>query len=198
MSALSTTRPVFHSEADFQLALAWQILSLHPQARIRLERRVLWQPTVALDVLIVLAEQTFALELKYLKANLQLELDGEPFDLRAGAGDVERYDVLRDLVRLERVVNEEVANAGCALVLSNAASFWTGSPSRITGYDAFRIHEGRVLTGNLAWGPTAGPGTRTNRETEIQLRGSYECRWQPYSRLPSARNGELRYLALVV
>ena len=36
MAALARMRPLFHSEADFQHAFAWQLRSAHPDARIRL------------------------------------------------------------------------------------------------------------------------------------------------------------------
>jgi hypothetical protein len=39
LARLARNRPVFHSEADFQHALAWEIHSLHPTAKIRLEYR---------------------------------------------------------------------------------------------------------------------------------------------------------------
>ena len=37
MTELSRTRKVFHSEADFQHALAWQIREHMPECEIRLE-----------------------------------------------------------------------------------------------------------------------------------------------------------------
>jgi len=39
MAALARVRPLFHSEADFQHAFAWQLHSADPDARIRLETR---------------------------------------------------------------------------------------------------------------------------------------------------------------
>jgi hypothetical protein len=39
VTALAADRPVFHSEADLQLALAWQLQEADPTARIRLETR---------------------------------------------------------------------------------------------------------------------------------------------------------------
>jgi len=37
---LSVERPVFHSEADFQHALAWKIHKKYPKMSVKLERRV--------------------------------------------------------------------------------------------------------------------------------------------------------------
>lgn len=106
-----------------QLALAWHIQTSHPDAEIRLERRLLSNPTVALDILLRLDGLRLGLELKYLKADLALELDGEAFVLRPGAPDVERYDFLKDVMRLERLRHEELIDAGCALLLSNETAF---------------------------------------------------------------------------
>ena len=47
---LAARRPVFHSEADFQFALAWQIHTDHPAAHIRLETRPLPEENLRLDL----------------------------------------------------------------------------------------------------------------------------------------------------
>jgi hypothetical protein len=39
LSALVSQRPAFHSERDFQHAVAWQIQLSYPQAHIRVESR---------------------------------------------------------------------------------------------------------------------------------------------------------------
>ena len=41
MACLADTRKVFHSEADFQHALAWQIHRAMPEGQVRLEVDVL-------------------------------------------------------------------------------------------------------------------------------------------------------------
>ena len=43
LRSLSCQRPIFHSEADFQHALAWLIHLQHPDAIVRLEYRPLPQ-----------------------------------------------------------------------------------------------------------------------------------------------------------
>jgi hypothetical protein len=199
MEALAGDRPLFHSEADFQLALAWQIQRRHPHARLRLEQRVLRDPVIALDVVVRLERRTYALELKYLKTQLRTTVDGERYELATGAPDIERYDLLKDVVRVERVVDHGVADAGCALVLTNAAGLWSpSSTGRRTGFDRFRVHADATLSGVLEWGETAGSGTRSGREDPIALRGEYGCRWRPYSHVAATTGGELRYLAFIV
>lgn len=199
MTHLAKRRPIFHSEADYQLALAWQIQTDHPDAEIRLEKRLLRNPPVALDLLVHLSEHRYAIELKYLKRALTVEIRGEHFKLAAGAPDIERYDALKDVARLERLVDGGEVDAGCAVLLTNAEGFWSPSHSgRITAFDAFRLHDGREIAGELAWGQTAGPGTRAGREAPVTLRGRYRLRWMPYSKLGPGPGQELRYLPLYV
>lgn len=197
MPRLAMRRPVFSSEADFQLALAWEIQLARPDAQIRLEKRVADSPRVVLDLLVAVDDQRMALELKYPKQELDVEVDGERFVLPTGASDVERYDIWRDVVRLERLCSEEIVDEGCALVLTNAPAFWL-PPTRpaLTGYEAFRVHEGREVSGTLDWGPTAGPGTRAGRTEPLALRREYRLAWRPYSRVVTS--AELRYLAIAV
>lgn len=197
MRRLARRRPIFPSEADFQLALAWEIQRARRDAQIRLEKRVADNPRVVLDLLVAIGDHRMALKLKYPKQKLAVEVDGERFALPTGAPDVERYDIWRDVVRLERLCAERIVDEGCALVLTNAPAFWS-PPVRPTptGYDAFRVHEGRVVSGVLGWGLTAGPGTRSRRTEPLALRGAYRLTWQPYSRLST--NAELRYLAIMV
>jgi len=81
--ALAAKRPVFHSEADFQHAFAWEIHQHLPDAYVRLEYRPALLPTRAyVDVWVVDGNQTLAIELKYKTAPLSVQLDdGEKFDL---------------------------------------------------------------------------------------------------------------------
>jgi hypothetical protein len=56
MSRLSQTRPIFHSDADFQHALAWQIHVENPNAAVRLETRP--ERGMRLDLLVPSATRT--------------------------------------------------------------------------------------------------------------------------------------------
>ncbi len=197
LSALATHRPVFHSERDFQHALAWQIQLASPQAQIRLETRP--RRGVHLDLLVVLDGMRTAVELKYLVAGLRADVGGELFDLpHQSANDISRHDVIKDIVRVETALADGYADCGCVLVLSNDRSYWQ-PPARGGSIDAaFRLHEGRVLAGTLAWAARAGAGTTKGRDTPLQLAGRYTCRWHDYSQvsLPQGRTADFRYLLL--
>jgi len=188
LTALAVQRPVFHSERDFQHALAWQIQLASPQAHIRLETRP--RRGVHLDILVRLDGKRTAIEVKYLVARVLATVGGEVFDLpHQSANDISRHDVIKDITRIEAVL-DGCADHGCVLVLSNDRSYWQ-SATRADPIDpAFRLHEGRVLQGSLAWAARAGKGTTAGRGTPLLLTGRYTCHLHDYSQV-NLSNGQV-------
>lgn len=199
LPALAQDRPVFHSEADFQFALAWKVQHSGPQLRIRLEARP--RPGLHLDLLVAdpADGSTLAVELKYLTDRWESDVHGESFRLlRQAAQDIRAYDCVKDIERVESLVAERRATAGLVLVLTNDPSYWRApGHGRATNADAFRLHEGGLLTGSRAWGPSTGAGTSTGRSEAVNLTGTFALRWQDYSLLEGSR-GRFRYLAIPV
>ena len=199
LETLRRSRPVFHSEADFQHALAWAIHVSDPSVRVRLETRP--APGMRLDLLVWRPDlgRYLAVELKYLTAAWAGEVDGEHFGLLSqGAQDIRAYDVVKDVQRVERFVDRQPGWSGLVLVLSNDPGYWSRPEhGRATNADAFRIYEDQVISGSRGWGPGTGAGTMKNRETALELRGHYRCRWSPYSAVPGPR-GEFRLLAFTI
>lgn len=65
------------------------------------------------------------IELKYLKAAWSGVVSSERFDLpNTGAQDIVRYDVLKDLERLERFVGGRPGSNGLMLCLTNDSLHW--------------------------------------------------------------------------
>lgn len=196
MGALARSRPVFHSEADFQLALASEIQQQHSDARIRLEKRVATQPRIELDIFVELDGYRHGLELKYARSKLEIEVAGELFALSTGAPDLDRYDVVRDLMRIERLVREGLIDSGGVLVLTNVTRIWSpAAPDRPTVYEAFRLDEERALSGMLDWSASTGEGTKIGRAQPVELTGTYELRWHDYCALGRTA---FRYLLIPV
>jgi hypothetical protein len=192
---LAINRPVFHSEADFQYALAMEMSHRHPDSSVRLEYRPLPEESVYVDIWTA----STAIELKYMTKRLDVVVNGERFLLRnQGAHDVVAYDVWKDVVRLERVVQETSAANGILVVLANDPLYWRPPSRPGAGYDAFRLHHGRVASGELGWGDRAGPGTRRGREVVHLLSGTYDVQWFPYSRVASDGPGEFRGFLLEI
>jgi hypothetical protein len=198
LDRLRERRPVFHSEADLQFALAWEIQLAVPQLHIRLERPL--APGTRLDLLVADPDwksQT-AIELKYLTARWSGEVQGERFELAAqGAQDIRCYDVVKDIARVEDFVSHGSGRNGAVIVLSNDGYWRKPTHDRVTNAHQFRLHEGTTLTSERSWGPNASPGTTNGREQPIRLHGSHHCQWNPYTELPG-RNGELRVLVFPI
>ena len=199
MTALATERPVFHSEADFQFALALMIQREHPYLDIRFEGPVFERK--ALDLLLLNQDsgETFAIELKYKNAFWSGIVKGEQYRLaNHGADDIGSYDILKDVMRIEKFIDDKVASAGLGVALTNNPVYWNvrSARSAVTNAHQFRIHEGLVISGNRAWGPRTG-GSNKGREEAIALTGTYSCRWNDYSEQIDDR-GMFRYITFGV
>jgi hypothetical protein len=183
LTALASERPVFHSEADFQHALAWRMRAENYLVNVRLERRIhLDDEKMRVDIIGARPEGEFALEVKYWTRGAMLAIGGEPFQLvNQAAQDLHRYDFWKDVSRLERLVAQGVVVGGAAVVVSNDASYWNVGREGTVDAD-FRMPEGQLRGGILRWGPHASAGTTKNREAEITLKSSYEVHWTRYSR----------------
>lgn len=200
LTLLSQQRPVFHSEADFQHALAWLIHLQQPEARIRLEYRPLPQEPLNLDLWVQGDQPALAIELKYPTRRLVVEHAGEHFSLKnQAAQDLTRYDFVKDIVRLERIMLTRSGVTGYAILLTNDSNYWTRSMRTNTVDAAFRLHEGARLSGPLVWAEHAGVGTKTTREAALELRGSYPMSWHHYSTVGDRPNdGIFRFLLIRV
>ena len=198
--SLSVKRPIFHSEADFQHSLAWEIHSRHPDANLRLEIPIHhFGKNAHLDLWMSILGTTYVFELKYKTRGLRLKQSQEEFNLKnQSAQDVGRYDFLTDIGRLERIVSKDRNTIGYAVLLTNDSAYWKDPLNPNTVDVAFRIHEGRSLSGHLAWDPRASKGTKRNREEPIELIGQYRLHWRDYSRPSNSSYGKFRYLATEV
>lgn len=189
---------MFHSEADFQFAVAWHVQQRDPAIRVRLETRP--APNVRLDLDFVKPDlgRSTAMEVKYLTRAWSGEIDGEYYELKNGAQDIGAYDVVKDIHRVERFIAGRPGAGGAVLVLTNDGNYWRpGAGDRDTNAAAFRLGEGTVLHGRRAWGPRTGAGTRKGREDALDLLGSYEMRWVNYSTLPGGSAGSVLRLLVI-
>lgn len=196
LSGLAQRRPIFHSEADFQFALAWEIQTLHPEADIRLEH-----PTAYglehryLDIWLRLAADEHAIELKYFARALRHKATNEEFWLpHRSAYPIGRYQAIHDIERLENLAATRGIHGHFVLV-TNDPLYWTPPIAVRENVDlAFQLHEGRDLSGTLTWDPRAKDGTIKGREQPLVIRGPHRLRWRTYSKLGSDRGSEFRYL----
>lgn len=200
LDELAKRRPVFHSEADCQFELAWEIKSTYDDASIRLEYpyRLLGlgnDPTrndKYLDLIVKIDSSKFLIELKYLTRQAEISVKDEKFLLRTHAQNLRSYDVLRDLERLERACAIE-ACLGYVVVLSND-KYYKQEPENRPDHAEFSIHQGRKIDGTrndgaiLNWQNPA----RNDRRGPISLYGTYHFDWGCFG------NGKYSFCHLII
>ena len=199
MDILCRKRMIFHSEADFQFAFAWQLQQIYPQADIRLEYPAPQEGSASqevreyIDILVRLNGDVYPIELKYKTRRLAVHLDGESFALKNhGAGDFGSYDFIKDISRLERYEDSIPGfRHGFAIWLTNDPYYWNPPRRDGTAADEFRVYEGSVKAGTLAWGSTM---TETyGREKPLILNKEYTIHWVEYSIVSEDSVGVFKY-----
>jgi hypothetical protein len=198
---LSKERPLFHSEADFQHALGWALHRQHPSWDVRLELPVALDESspAHVDIWARDGRNEVAIELKYKTAALRWHSGDEPYALKSHAAqDLGRYDFIKDIVRLEKIVAHRPRCSGWAVFLTNVRQYWRPARSTNSVDRAFRLNDERKLTGSLAWDARAAAGTVRTREHTLALSGTYALAWRDYAQIDSTANGQFRFLAVPV
>lgn len=197
LASLASRRPVFHSEADFQHALAWELHQHDRAANVRLEKRV--SARVHLDLLVQSLSGELAIELKYKTRAIKLVHGDEQYELLdQSAQDIGRHDFIKDIRRLEDYVEGHAGAVGYAVLLTNDRTYWSESKRPNSVDAAFRLQEGRVVQGAVTWGSNASAGTKLKREVPITLRGEYPISWRDYSSHGEGHDKQFRYVAVRV
>ncbi|MFO8133313.1 MAG: hypothetical protein R6U10_05210 [Thermoplasmatota archaeon] len=209
---------IFHSEADFQHALSWE---LHKQycedtdRQIRLERPKLipvninsknrkeinaknQKERIYIDILIRGNHEIIPIELKYKTAKLKID----EFDLKEHSShDTSRYDYVKDIERIEKVLSGQ-NGYGFAIFLTNDSRYWKKPGQGRTPQDEqFRIHEGQTLQGKLKWEGAKESTVGKKRCHNIELENTYNLNWRRYTYNNTCKNkpnGEFRYLAVKI
>lgn len=199
MENLSKRRRIFHSEADFQFALAWEIQKEYPQAEVRLEYPSVYGSAKRIDIVVWHKGNVYPIELKYPKRNLSIDLDGEQYILKSSeASDNEKYALVKDIVRMESFSSHlKGYKQGYVICLTNDHAYWMPPTDEVAGYAAFNVYEGARKAGIMAWGSRAGAGTRKGQEAELVLKGEYDIHWNDYSDV-GGRSGLFRFMLLSV
>ena len=196
LDTLKKKRKIFVSEADFQLELAWEIKKAYKNAKVRLEYCPSFNPSLHLDILVIIDNQWYPIGLKYKKKGCEKIADGEYFNLKNdGARDIGCYLYLKDIQRIEKIQeNVKEFKKGYTIMLTNDLCY-TKEPGRDnSAYQAFSLAEDSIKTGTLNWkvGSKTGEAPQVNKP--IVLNGSYKMHWQEYSRLDDTNTGTFKYV----
>ena len=201
LKALAKKRPVFHSEADFQHSLAWQIHERHPGLHPRLEYPLERSVRKACDMaLFQRGKMVMAVELKYFCRNLVYENKGEIFTLKSAPADTGRYGTLKDMKRMEKFIKEikETENRtarATVITLTNDPELWKGPKTNRTDVE-FDIQEGKIVSGILKWAQHTSIKTKRTHP-RIEIFGEYTMKWRDYSHVDGS-NGKFRYLHIPI
>lgn len=198
---LAAMRPIFHSEADFQVHFAWEIKQADSSLRVRLETRPMLGVHLDVEVTNPRTAQMTAIELKYLTRLWEGDHNEEHFELKnQGAGDIAGYHVVKDIHRVETFIEGKDGANGAVVVISNSPYFWKPpKPGDDTNAAMFRLGEGVVLEGERRWGPNTGAGTLKGNEKPLRLLGRYPLHWEPYSTVNGdSKASEFRQLVIGV
>lgn len=179
LAALAVRRPVFHSERDFQVALAWQVHLADPYIRVCLESRPKEGVHLDLEFVSPDSESSTAIELKYFTRKWAGVSDGQQFSLKQqGANDYGRYGLVKDIQRIEEFVRLRPGSNGAAIALTNDEAYSIATPHSTASDTAFRIGEGDVLGGLHEW---RRPPASAKHGPALELEGRYTMRWSKFS-----------------
>jgi hypothetical protein len=202
MEKLKQKRTMFHSEADFQFALAWELQECYPNARVRLEYcPSSFDPPMYIDILVISGNRWYPIELKYKTLRFKGTVQEERYELKnQGAQDTGRYDVLKDVQRLEGLIRSDSEyEYGFVILLTNDQGYWSRTRNENTNDADFRISDTLTKTGQLVWAEKASDGTKAGREDPISLNGSYRLEWSNYSEYDTvAFRGRFKHLVLKI
>lgn len=180
---LGRRRPIFHSEADFQHELAFDLRGRFPDCQVRMEVPFVAEARGATDIVLSSNGHRIGIELKYMTKALSSRVADEDFKLSGqGAYPIKRYSILKDVERLE-TFNMSNPGPSFMVALTNDPAYWKPRLGRETSDSDFAVHQDALVTGELRWGSTTGKGTMEKREDPLRLTGSYHMNWTEFSRI---------------
>ena len=194
-------RGIFHSEADFQHALAWQIHTDFPDCKIRLEYKPSQRVNMFVDIWAWIEDTQIAIEVKYPAAKQIIKQRDETYHFdKGGPLDTARYGFLNDIQRLEKFSVRE-NTIGFAVLLTNQQRLWARPqrPDWVRTTDAaFRIHHGRRITGKKMWAKKTSEKVK-QAHPPLNIKGIHRMDWQGYSKFRDVtKNPLFRYLAVKI
>ncbi|TWV83388.1 hypothetical protein [Moraxella sp. VT-16-12] len=164
LKELAKKRPVFHSEADFQHALAWEIRDKYQNFDIRLEQRLLIsnEKFGYIDLILIDKSQgkKIFIELKYKTKNSRIEFkktdvyDDEIFELKNHTAHTDNKKLFyHDIDRLEYLVRSNQNSEAYAIFLTNSHLYYkNGSTNCLHTYKKDTIVPKSISSNqNLAW-----------------------------------------------
>lgn len=229
---LGKTPLVFNNEAEFKFELALKIKEYF-NCKVRFEvlsrRNGVQQTRLKNDYTDIVLEDNedknlkIPIELKY-KTDLYEDKSNNIYLKKHGAYDLGAYDFIRDIDRLQLLVNKQVNgkaveqdygsiigsyDRGYAIILTNDHHYWTEPKNKNTINREFLIYgdkagSGKISQGMHEWYDTNGvPGLSKaifndkSRQQSLFMRTDYDYQWQQYLNV-NKDNGDFRFMIVEV
>jgi hypothetical protein len=196
LSQLAEQRPIFESQSDFRDALAHQLKSQGWGVSTNRElgtgmKADIWAEAPEKDNVVI--------EVRYKTSKLACTHNGNTFMLKnQAAQDISRYDYLKDVQKLEQIVNSRPGTKGYSIMITNDHLYWNKPTKQRSVDEDFLLYNGKTVSGNLKWSNDAGFGTTSGRTDPIYLGSEYSVKWQDYFNLPGYKNGLFKALCLSI
>ena len=176
--------------------MAWVIKENYPNAKIRLEYPPSFDLNMHIDILVVIDNKWYPIELKYKTKGCKKIIDDEIFNLKNhGAKDVNSYLYLKDIMRIEKVRNNiNNFGNGYTMFITNDLSYMKKPLKDNCVYREFSLEDRIVKKGKMFWSKNASKGTMKNCEEPIILNDSYNINWKCYSKLDNENTGTFIYV----
>ena len=173
---INNLRPVFHSEADLQFALAWEIKKTYSTAKVRLEYpKEVDGKMIYVDIVVLYNNKEYYIELKYKTKLCNTKIGAEEYNLKnQSAQNLGRYDFLKDVQRVEKL------GKGYAIMLTNDMSY-VEKDGKDTRYNMFSLKEDRKITKNKKydWGDGFVETSVGKRRLDgITFKNDYTIHWE--------------------
>lgn len=167
LNSLSARKCIFHSEAEFQFELAWEIKNKlsdkykkmevrfeFPAQKLRNNSSLLKgmgdsRSRPAIDLLVIINDRWYPIELKYITA----KLSDDEYNLVDGNGTDKAFNFIYDIKRIELFADAYKDNfdKGFSILLTNNQSYYNSKKinTNTFNYDSFYLTDNRIIGGTV-------------------------------------------------
>lgn len=172
MEELSKERRLFHSEANFQHALAYLIHQKCSYSQIRLEKEI---SEFYVDI-IIHDKITIGIELKYKTKKFNYSELGEEFNLKSvNAHNFGCLDCRKYIYRLETLRNSNF--------LTNDTNYFNKkNNSKQPIYENIKIYDNNKINKKVDWVGSSASKNLISKQNIPDLNNEYKCNWEKYSK----------------
>lgn len=210
---LQNQRPLFHSEDDLKLALAFIIKENNPEFEIRLERPVELEMInrngkkiivrAPIDIIVIdINGNSYPIELKYKTRKTNIIINDENYLLAEhGAQDVGRYSFRKDIYRIENYKSKNLNyKYGYVLILTNDNAYFEKNVFEKNNFDKhFSFHNNALLNRfDLSWNYTKMDKTKftLNKDSvwyNIDSQEHWTCKKEYFYKLDLLKDYEITW-----